>query len=201
MVFVQLDFIKEGFVGYFRHPEQNVQVYSPSVVRPALSESHVDIDSDCLNLFYPATGVFYKNHGILQEALQYESGDVRLYFTLDKPADDADERIAYMGTVSYDEVCAMYRTCDALVFPSYIETFGLPLIEAAMTGMPILAADLPYAREVLTGYEGVAFVPCNDAKAWATAMAGLEKGKRYKPLDISNRPGWKELFDNIIRGI
>lgn len=201
-VFVQLNFIKEGFVKYFRHPEHNVHVYSPSIVRPELSCTRVDVDSNRIALFYPASGVFYKNHGVLEEALRYDTGHAQLYFTLEKPAMGTSEsRISYMGTLSYAEVCAMYRACDALVFSSYIETFGLPLLEAAMTGMPILAADLPYAREVLEGYDGVTFVPYDDPKAWADAMAGLEKGKRYNPIDISGRPGWKVLFEDIIKAI
>lgn len=199
-VFVQLDFIKEGFVKYFRHPQQNVKVYSPSVAEPENSDLHIDLDTQKVNLFYPAIGVFYKNHRVLRDALQHDCGQVQMYFTLENASIswNADRRISLLGVLPYAEVCAMYRHCDALVFPSYIETFGLPLIEAAMTGMPVLAADLPYAREVLDGYEGVTFIPHNDPKAWADAIAGLEKGKRHKPLDISDRPGWKELFNDII---
>jgi len=38
------------------------------------------------------------------------------------------------------------------LFPSYIETFGLPLIEAAAFGLPIGVANEAYAHEVLKGY-------------------------------------------------
>lgn len=200
-VFVQLNFIKSGFVRFFQHPEAKVHVYSPSIARPELSDLRRDLPSGRVALFYPATSMFYKNHGVLKEALRHDCGQVQLFFTLDKPAGSTDERITYTGTLPYAEVCAMYRACDALVFPSYIETFGLPLVEAAMVGLPILAADLPYAREVLAGYDGAIFVPYNDAKAWAAAMAGIEKGKRYIPLDISSRSGWSELFNKIINTI
>lgn len=200
-VFVQLDFIKDGFVRIFRHPERNVHVYSPSIVRPELSNSRIDVASDRTILFYPAANVFYKNHEVLKEALRYPCGNVQLYFTLDNLEGSEDDRITYTGVLPYTDVCAMYRSCDALVFPSYIETFGLPLIEAAMAGLPILAADLPYAREVLDGYEGVVFIPYDDPKAWAKAIAGIEKGKRYPPFDISGRPGWKALFSDIINTI
>lgn len=108
-----------------------------------------------------------------------------------------DKRIHLIGVQPYERICEYYRSCDALLFPSYIETFGLPLLEAAMTGMPIIAADLPYSREVLDGYEGVTFVPYDDSQAWAVAIDQLEKGKRYLPIDISTRQGWKELFEEI----
>ena len=84
-----------------------------------------------------------------------------------------------------------------MVFPSYIETYGLPLIEAASLGVPIIAADLPYAREVLDGYEGVTFVPYDDAEGWSRAISELRKGVRYSPLQLKSRPSWQELF-NIV---
>jgi len=42
----------------------------------------------------------------------------------------------------------LYATCTALLAPSQGEGFGLPLVEAARRGLPILARDLPIFREV-----------------------------------------------------
>jgi glycosyltransferase involved in cell wall biosynthesis len=42
----------------------------------------------------------------------------------------------------------LYRGAVALVFPSLIETFGHPLLEAMLAGTPILAADIPAFREI-----------------------------------------------------
>ena len=39
-----------------------------------------------------------------------------------------------------------------MIFPSLCETLGLPLQEAMSAGLPVLAADLPYAREVCGDY-------------------------------------------------
>lgn len=204
IVFVQLDYIKAGFARFFNHPEQNIHVYTPSVVAPEAPCTQIDaiLDPKKINLFYPAINVFYKNHKVLKDALRYTSNKEQLYFTWDKPSGKEEaEPITYVGTLPYADVFAMYRTCDALVFPSYIESFGLPLIEAAMVGLPILAADLPYSREVLGGYEGVVFLPYDRPEAWAEAMDRLEKGKRYRPLDISERPGWPALFRDIVDAI
>jgi glycosyltransferase involved in cell wall biosynthesis len=55
-----------------------------------------------------------------------------------------------------------YQT-RAVIFPSEIETFGLPLIEARSTNTPVLAIDLPYAREVLNGYANVKYFESVDA--------------------------------------
>lgn len=194
-VFVQLDFIRNGFARRYKHPLNKIEVYSPSILTPSFKESiNISLDGSKLNLFYPATDFFYKNHQIIIDAIN-ECDDVKVFFTI--PHKNLGDKISCIGSLPYDEVCQMYKSCDALLFPSYIETFGLPLIEAALTGLPILAADLPYAREVLDGYEGVRFVKYNSKDAWAEAISELKKGKRYKPIDLSNRQGWQDLMKSI----
>lgn len=197
-IFVQLEFIKEGFVKRFNHSEELIGVYSPTVSFPKDYVERESITTDIPKFLYPAMPHFYKNHRVISDSLKMTDAKVEILFTIGpNNYTYIDERIKLIGIQPYERICELYRTCDALLFPSYIETFGLPLLEAAMTGMPILAADLPYAREVLAGYEGVTFVPYNNPQAWAKAINRIEKGKRYKPIVISNRPGWKELFENI----
>lgn len=197
-IFVQLEFIKKGFAKRFKHPKELIGVFNPDVM---LSEISVEGKTNSCNkkiLIYPAMPHFYKNHRIIEEALKFTDAEIEILFTTnlnDRKVDD--ERIKYIGMQTYEKICQFYHTCDALLFPSYIETFGLPLLEAAMTGMPIITADLPYAREVLRGYEGVKYVTFDDPEAWAKAIENLRKGERFTPIDISDRPGWKELFTNI----
>ena len=44
-----------------------------------------------------------------------------------------------------------------LVFPSYVESFGLPLLEAKLTETYIIASDTPFCREILNEYDKVEF--------------------------------------------
>lgn len=196
VIFVQLDFIKKSFSKKFHHPLEKIQVYSPAINESKLLKT-IDLPQDSINLFYPATSQFYKNHKILKKALEKTSIKVNLYLTAESNKKDNSSRIIELGKIPFDEVCAYYNSVDALVFPSYIETFGLPLIEAALTGLPIIASDLPYAREVLKGYKGVTFVKYNDVEGWIEAINRIRKGKRYPPISISERPSWKELFQSI----
>lgn len=200
-IFVQLEFIKNGFISRFHHPKNKVSVYTPSVNTPFVKYKDAGL-SEKLALIYPAMPHFYKNHEVIEEALENTSRDVEIVFTipLDK-IQNVDKRIRTIGMQPQEKIWELYKTYDALLFPSYIETFGLPLLEAALVGMPIVAADLPYAREVLNGYEGVKYVKYDDPKAWAEAIDKLEKGKRYVPIDISNRPSWDALFTAILKEI
>jgi glycosyltransferase involved in cell wall biosynthesis len=43
---------------------------------------------------------------------------------------------------------AAYQQADLLVMPSLVETVGLPMLEAMSVGLPVLAADRPYARDI-----------------------------------------------------
>lgn len=195
-IFVQLDFIKDGFAKRFKHPKDNIIVCHPtaSIPRSIVDQNNV---SEKLILCYPAMNHFYKNHRVIEEAVNMVTREIKVLFTIEKEDRLDDAKIDRIGSQPYEKICEIYRNSDALVFPSYIETYGLPLIEAALIGLPILAADLPYAREVLAGYEGVTFIQHDNPRAWAFAIQNLEKGKRYKPLNISNRPSWEQLFKAI----
>jgi glycosyltransferase involved in cell wall biosynthesis len=59
------------------------------------------------------------------------------------------DRLFWLDSVREEELGTFYRRAYALLFASYAEGFGLPLIEAASHGLPILARDMPTAREIL----------------------------------------------------
>jgi len=58
------------------------------------------------------------------------------------------ECIEWMGVLGKSEIMKELQISDMLVFPSLCESFGLPLVEAISVNKPIVAADLPYARDV-----------------------------------------------------
>ena len=53
----------------------------------------------------------------------------------------------------FDDRFLIYSTAKALIFPSLFETYGLPLVEAAAVGLPILASELDYVRDSVTPQE------------------------------------------------
>lgn len=194
-VFVQLDYIKNQFAKKYNYPLKDIHTFSPAVL-PDGEEPAFESDRDSLNLFYPATDYLYKNHTTLIMAIKSVNKNVRLYLT-EQGYDFGCENIHCLDTIPHSRIYSVYKACDALVFPSYMESYGLPLIEAAMIGLPIIAADLPYAREVLAGYEGVRFVQYDAVEKWKEAIESLKKGQKYKPIDISRRKSWNEMFEYI----
>ena len=58
-------------------------------------------------------------------------------------------KITNFGTLQHGDVQSLYANSKALIFPSKLESFGLPLLEAQQLGMPILAPELDYVRDVV----------------------------------------------------
>lgn len=61
--------------------------------------------------------------------------------------------VFYLGEISHEKVLEFMHKCDALIFPSKIESFGLPLLEAKEIGLPIIASELDYVRDVCNPQE------------------------------------------------
>jgi glycosyltransferase involved in cell wall biosynthesis len=60
-------------------------------------------------------------------------------------------RWRYLGYVSTSDLSALYSAALALVYPSHVEGFGLPTIEAMRCGCPVIASNTPAVREVCGG--------------------------------------------------
>lgn len=111
---------------------------------------------------YVADGEAHKNHRTLLAAWQLLAQDglnPSLALTLSPRdrvlkrevaalTDKAGLRIKDLGQMPHENVLSLYATARAMIFPSTSESFGLPLIEATHAGLPILASELDYVRDV-----------------------------------------------------
>lgn len=84
------------------------------------------------------------------------------------------DRVHFLGALAPGDVADLYAAADLFVFPSTWETFGLAAVEAAMVGLPQVAADLPVLREVLSvpGTQPITFVQPHDVSGWPSAICG-----------------------------
>ncbi|MGD1370558.1 glycosyltransferase family 1 protein, partial [Enterococcus faecium] len=83
------------------------------------------------HFFYPASNIPYKNHDFLIESFsKCKDKELRLFLTLSRDEIDIkDDRIILLGKVPREKVFDIYSKSN-LIFPSSIETLGLPLLEA-----------------------------------------------------------------------
>lgn len=114
------------------------------------------------DFLYVASGEVHKNHAALIEAWGVLADDgvfPSLALTLAPEAAPSlcarvaqaaarGLRIQNVGVLPHDRLLAMYRASGALIYPSSFESFGLPLIEARQAGLPVLAPELDYVRDV-----------------------------------------------------
>jgi glycosyltransferase-like protein len=78
--------------------------------------------------------------------------------------------VVLLGTVADEELPQWYRAADAFAFPSRKEGWGLVLLEAMASGLPVVATDIPVFREYLAAGRDALLVPPGDPAALAAAM-------------------------------
>jgi len=61
------------------------------------------------------------------------------------------DRIQFFGFVTDDDLLHLYNACDALVFPSFYEGFGLPVLEAMACGRAVVCSNTSALPEVVDG--------------------------------------------------
>lgn len=85
--------------------------------------------------------------------------------------------VCFLGRVSAKELPSCYATADIFCSPAtHGESFGIVLLEAMASGLPIVASKIPGYQEVLTSKEGVLVPPKNPQKL-AKALNSLIKNK------------------------
>jgi glycosyltransferase involved in cell wall biosynthesis len=100
-----------------------------------------------------------------------------------------------------EEVARYFRHARALLFPSFVEGYGMPLVEALASGLPVIASDLGVFRE-LAGDVPDYFSPI-DGLGWAQAIeryaepdspAREQQAARMKGFQA---PLWDEHFRRV----
>ena len=209
-VVVQTEWMKEAVKKRTQISPENILVVPP-VVRITAEKHFVHDSQNKMRFFYPAAYAGYKNHEVIVRAVQLlqkqEIGEFEVLFTLMAEELPAELRgiagIHCEGHLPFERMQELYMNC-VLLFPSLMETFGLPLAEAGAFDAPIIAADLPYAREVLADYANAVFFDPHDAAALAEIM------KRHICGDVSqtekdgswfrsrySEGGWETLLQHI----
>ncbi|MFD7708855.1 glycosyltransferase family 4 protein [Streptomyces sp. NPDC059785] len=78
------------------------------------------------------------------------------------------DRVDWRPEVTEEQLDELYWTSDVCAMPSRYESFGLVFAEANLRGLPVVAWDTGFAREV--GGESAVLVPCWDVQAYARAL-------------------------------
>lgn len=187
-VIVQTQWMKDALVKKGGVKEENIVIQSPDINMNAIG-IFVDTPQNRRRFFYPATAFNYKNHMTLLKAIKYsvEKGlkDYEVIFTMRKDENSYTEslysyaesnglNVKFIGKIRREKVFDLYAK-SILLFPSFVESFGLPLLEGRMSGTFVIASDCPFSQEILDGYDKVLFFKPYDYKRMAEHILNVAR--------------------------
>lgn len=179
IVIVQSNWLKNELITRKLRNKEKIIVSQPKIddnIRLITTQKSADKK---IIFFYPSTAMLYKNHKIVVESLKYLTSQQRnrivIYFTLDESEYNSivgiekPEEIILLGRIEHNEVIKMLSK-SVLLFPSSVETFGLPILEAKMLSRLILVNDIEVLKETVGFYNRVKYFDGKDAKSLANAI-------------------------------
>ncbi len=197
-------------------PEERFSVVPHGVSPEAFDDGVMPAPHDRPYLIYPANLERHKNFETLFEAMgELSESGPGLWIAgsdrLEPGYGDSlrgmvrelglEDRVKFVGNVPYREVLGYYRGAAALIFPTWLETFGHPLLEAMLAGTPIIASDIPTCREVAG--DAATYFPPGDAKAMAQAIEAVLANPQAARRRVEAGRGraaeytWKRSLDRL----
>lgn len=127
----------------------------------------------------------------------WEADDV--FFQLDSGA--LGDRVVEVGSLDDRQLVPLLAGARALLFPSFAEGYGIPMVEAFAAGVPVIASDLPVFREIGQGVPEL--LPPDDFSAWQAAVRdfasedSLRRAAQIARLRAFRVPDWEGHFAQI----
>jgi Glycosyltransferase len=115
---------------------------------------------------------------------------------------ECNKQLFWLSGISDEYLEQIYAASSCLISPSEGEGFGLPLIEAAQHGLPIIARDIPVFREVAkdNAYYFQGLEPEDLAAAIHDWLMLYQSDKHPRSEQMSWQT-WKESSDQLLRNI
>ncbi|MBI1980625.1 MAG: glycosyltransferase family 4 protein, partial [Methylocystis sp.] len=107
-----------------------------------------------------------------------------------------NRRLFWLDNASDADLSHLYPRARALIFPSFVEGFGMPLIEAAHYGARVIASDIPVFREV--GGDGVVYFDLLDAEALAARIIEVGKEETRTPCHHLPILRWRDSSATLV---
>ncbi len=188
-VIVQQEWLRNEFSNFFN--KSNIVVSHPvSTTHKSFNISIEKFFNDKLILFYPAFPRSFKNFEVVCEAIsllekklqenielrltihgnenRYSRFIYRKYKSLDS--------INFVGLKNKIQIIDEYNNASFIIFPSKLETWGLPISETKELSKPLLVSDLLYARETVGNYDMVNFLSPDEPQKWADCFKAICDG-------------------------
>ncbi|MGA7463059.1 MAG: glycosyltransferase, partial [Candidatus Korobacteraceae bacterium] len=116
--------------------------------------------------------------------------------------DRLQEHVIFTGRVEDEDLVVLLNRCHALVLPSFCEGFGLPAVEAAACGRPVLATTQSPLPQLLG--EGMLAVDPADRAGWLNSIErvltddGLRRRMGQAALAAASQLSWKNSARQLL---
>lgn len=216
---VQQEWLRTAFASMYNFEKINCIVFPPYKKENNPSQLEHDVPSASVTFLFASLPRGFKNFEVICEAnkilLSRGLKDFKIYLTLrgneSRYARDivkrygSMENISFIGVVPLEMLKTYYAKCDCLIFPSRLETWGLPISEFSAYNKPMLLADLPYAHNTAAGSNKVAFFDPYDPLELAGYMEKILK-RDYTFLHQASNPlidkpytsSWEETINLLL---
>ena len=190
-----------------------------------LSEADAKVDRGLLDMFQTTDPVFLmvstieprKNHAYLLEAfeLAWATGSKARLCIVGKIGWKCDalierirqhpelnRRLFMYNSLSDKSLEHAYSHATALVFPSHVEGFGLPLVEAMQRKLPAMASDIPVFREIGGDYK--AYFDLANPQSLSDLVTGMERSGEFPAalgLEQWRWLSWREASAQLVERI
>lgn len=214
-VIVQQHQLKSAFEQKFKI--NNCLVVYPEIITEKTFEK-VELDPNKIHFFYPSFPRSFKNFEYILDAINLLSKEnrskIQVHLTvgegISKYGDYIFDRakkfpeLNCIGLISRHEIEKYYNSINVMIFPSKMETWGLPLTEIKKYQKPILASNLSFAKETIGTYEEVSFFDPSNPIELSKLIADIISGTiKYQGNSANNNSSeltsWKELFNYMIQ--
>lgn len=186
-VVVQQEWLRKALSDMFRLDRHKVMVSPPNKQKHQFVEVKDTVYPQQFSFVFAGSPNSHKNFEVLCEAalLLEKQGifDFKIHITI-KGDENKYARwlhkkyghlqtIDFLGFVTRETLQQYYVNSDCLLYPSKVESWGLPISEFALLRKPMLLADLPYAHDTAAGSEKVSYFDPENAVELAIKMKAL----------------------------
>lgn len=214
-VIVQQNWIRDKF--FELYGQLNIVVAHPSISSDIVLPQ-IKPEPGRTIFLYPAFPRTFKNFEVIcraAELLKQKSIDeFEVIFTIDGSENNYSKKlkkqyehisnISFAGIQDKDAMDALYSRAKAILFPSKVETWGLPITEAKAYAKHLIISDLPYAKETVGDYDKVSFFEPDNEKKLSQLMINIiddninHTGNVKETVKAPFAASWRSLWAQLI---
>ena len=214
-IFVQQTWIADKFVEFFNF--NNCVIALPEEDESIIKLQNNEVDKKNINddviFFYPTLPRTYKNLEIIFKSVNLlKKENIKGYKVIITVSIGENKYLDYLlnkyGNPDEIELCgrlqktqmnAYYNGSDVLLFPSKLETWGLPIREAMSFHLPLLLVDHEYSRTTSNKYSKVCFFDMNSPLQLSKIMREIVIHNDYTMFqDNNNVLAFNQKYDELI---